>query len=122
MAKYRYQSETNLIKEYDIGRLDIDSVATRLLLYQFTIWRCEGRISTVSTANASNDYQDEEIDSLRDLDDFAAQISALDLVISTSNTTVIWLEPWVKKFGPCCPIYQIGAGCWTEKIHHGIQV
>ena len=33
-------------------------------------------------------YQDEEIDSLRDLDDFAAQISALDLVISTSNTTV----------------------------------
>ena len=33
-------------------------------------------------------YQDEEIDSLRNLDDFAAQTSALDLVISTSNTTV----------------------------------
>ena len=33
-------------------------------------------------------YQDEEIDSLRNLDDFAAQVSALDLVISTSNTTV----------------------------------
>ncbi len=33
-------------------------------------------------------YQDEEIDSLSSLDDFAAQISALDLVISTSNTTV----------------------------------
>lgn len=33
-------------------------------------------------------YQDVEIDSLGDLDDFAAQISALDLVISTSNTTV----------------------------------
>ena len=33
-------------------------------------------------------YQDEKIDSLRSLDDFAAQTSALDLVISTSNTTV----------------------------------
>ena len=33
-------------------------------------------------------YQDEEIDSLQNLDDFAAQVSALDLVISTSNTTV----------------------------------
>ena len=33
-------------------------------------------------------YQDLEIDPLVNLDDFAAQISALDLVISTSNTTV----------------------------------
>ena len=33
-------------------------------------------------------HQDDEIDSLNSLDDFAAQISALDLVISTSNTTV----------------------------------
>jgi tetratricopeptide (TPR) repeat protein len=33
-------------------------------------------------------YQDDTIDSLRNLDDFAAQTSALDLVISTSNTTV----------------------------------
>ena len=32
-------------------------------------------------------YQDEEIDPLTDLDGFAAQVSALDLVISTSNTT-----------------------------------
>jgi len=33
-------------------------------------------------------HQDKEIDSLSNLDHFAAQISALDLVISTSNTTV----------------------------------
>jgi len=33
-------------------------------------------------------YYDEEIDSLKNLDDFAAQVSALDLIISTSNTTV----------------------------------
>ena len=33
-------------------------------------------------------YQDEEIYPLQNLDDFAAQVSALDLVISTSNSTV----------------------------------
>ena len=33
-------------------------------------------------------YDDETIDSLRNLDDFAAQVSSLDLVVSTSNTTV----------------------------------
>ena len=32
-------------------------------------------------------HHDREIDSLRNLDDFGAQVSALDLVISTSNTT-----------------------------------
>ena len=33
-------------------------------------------------------YYDEDIDSLESLDDFAAQVTALDLIISTSNTTV----------------------------------
>ena len=33
-------------------------------------------------------YVEEEVVPLENLDDFAAQISALDLVISTSNTTV----------------------------------
>ena len=33
-------------------------------------------------------YQDKGINSLESLDDFSAQVSALDLVISTSNTTV----------------------------------
>ena len=33
-------------------------------------------------------YQDEEIDPLQNLDDFAAQVAALDLVISASNSTV----------------------------------
>ena len=32
-------------------------------------------------------YCDQEIDALQNLDDFAAQVSALDLVVSTSNTT-----------------------------------
>ena len=33
-------------------------------------------------------YCDDEINSLESLDDFAAQVSALDLIISTSNATV----------------------------------
>jgi tetratricopeptide (TPR) repeat protein len=33
-------------------------------------------------------YQDPEVDAMGDLDDFFAQVAALDLVISTSNTTV----------------------------------
>ena len=33
-------------------------------------------------------YQDKEIDSLENLDDFAAQVAAVDLVLSVSNTTV----------------------------------
>ena len=33
-------------------------------------------------------YYDEEINSLESLDDFAAQVAALDLIISTSNTAV----------------------------------
>jgi ADP-heptose:LPS heptosyltransferase len=33
-------------------------------------------------------YADAEIDALRDLDGFAAQVAALDLVVSVSNTAV----------------------------------
>jgi len=42
------------------------------------------------TSNKSNIsiYLDDEIDPLKNLDDFAAQVSTLDLVISTSNATV----------------------------------
>ena len=42
----------------------------------------------VSDKNNISIYQDEEINPLTDLDGFAAQVLALDLVISTSNTTV----------------------------------
>ena len=41
-----------------------------------------------TSAFGSPIYIDEEIDSLENLDDFAAQVSALDLIISTSNATV----------------------------------
>ena len=42
----------------------------------------------ISNKNDTSIYLDNDIDSLENLDDFAAQIAALDLVISTSNATV----------------------------------
>ena len=48
----------------------------------------KGEICEFSNQTGISIYQDEEIDSLQSLDDFAAQVAAIDLVISTSNTTV----------------------------------
>ena len=42
----------------------------------------------ISNKNDTSIYLDNDIDPLENLDDFAAQIAALDLVISTSNATV----------------------------------
>ena len=42
----------------------------------------------ISNQNDISLYLDNDIDSLENLDDFAAQVAALDLVISTSNATV----------------------------------
>ena len=48
----------------------------------------EGEINDFMAQTGISIYQDKDIDSLKDLDGFAAQVSALDLIISTSNTTV----------------------------------
>ena len=45
-------------------------------------------ISAFTAQTGISIYQDKDIGSLKDLDAFAAQVSALDLIISTSNTTV----------------------------------
>ena len=45
-------------------------------------------IEEYTSASGYPVYIDEEVDSLSNLDDFAAQISALDLIVSTSNATV----------------------------------
>lgn len=49
---------------------------------------CAAEIEAVSTALGVDIYQDPSIDSMVDLDAFFAQVAAMDLVISTSNTTV----------------------------------
>ena len=48
----------------------------------------EQEISKYCSSTGTLIYTDQEINPLKNLDDFAAQISALDLVISISNTTV----------------------------------
>ena len=48
----------------------------------------ESELTRFESDTNLNIYQDHEINPLVNLDDFAAQISALDLVISTSSTTV----------------------------------
>ena len=45
-------------------------------------------IEEYTSGNKTSIYIDKEINSLMSLDDFTAQVSALDLIISTSNTTV----------------------------------
>ena len=48
----------------------------------------KNEIDTFANQTGLSIYRDEDIDSLKSLDDFAAQVSALDLIISTSNTAV----------------------------------
>ena len=48
----------------------------------------EEEINAFTAQTGISIYQDKDIDSLKDLDGFAAQVSALDLIISTSNTAV----------------------------------
>ncbi len=49
---------------------------------------CTADLAMVGRRFGRSIYADETVDQLRDLDRFAAQIAALDLVISTSNTAV----------------------------------
>lgn len=49
---------------------------------------CAAEIAQVSSMTGRNIIQDTSIDSSGDLDAFAAQVAAMDLVISVSNTTV----------------------------------
>ena len=48
----------------------------------------EEEINAFTAQTGISIYQDRDINSLKDLDGFAAQVSALDLIISTSNTAV----------------------------------
>ena len=48
----------------------------------------DAEIKQYTSGSNTSIYIDKEINSLMSLDDFTAQVSALDLIISTSNTTV----------------------------------
>ncbi|MBY0510765.1 MAG: tetratricopeptide repeat protein [Rhodospirillaceae bacterium] len=49
---------------------------------------CAAELAAVRSNVGVEIFQDSEIDSLKNMDDFFAQVAAMDLVISTSNTTV----------------------------------
>ncbi len=49
---------------------------------------CAGDLAAVRERLQVDVYDDEAVDSLKSLDDFAAQVAAVDLVISIDNTTV----------------------------------
>ena len=48
----------------------------------------EGELDEFSNQTGILIYRDPQVDSLQNLDDFAAQIASLDLIVSTSNTAV----------------------------------
>jgi hypothetical protein len=49
---------------------------------------CQEELREVSTSLGTDVIHDPDVDPLKDMDLFAAQVGAMDLVISTSNTTV----------------------------------
>jgi len=49
---------------------------------------CTDELENLARVSGVTLYTDDEVDSLKDLDTFAAQVAAMDLIISTSNTTV----------------------------------
>ena len=49
---------------------------------------CAAELTSVKRTIGIDVYTDDEIDSLKSMDEFFAQVAAMDLVISTSNTTI----------------------------------
>ncbi len=49
---------------------------------------CSEELAAVKRETGIEIFQDPEVDALRNMDDFCAQVAAMDLVISTSNTAV----------------------------------
>ena len=65
---------------------------------------CAKDLLTVKHALGVDVFQDSEIDPLENLDDFFAQVAAVDVVVSTSNTTVhvagsLGVETWLLLSG-----------------------
>jgi Tfp pilus assembly protein PilF len=68
---------------------------------------CASELEAVRSETGVTIYADPGIDSMRDLDAFAAQVRAMDLVISTSNTTVHFAG---AQNVPCWTLLPSGPG------------
>jgi hypothetical protein len=68
---------------------------------------CARDIEAARVATGVTVYADPEIDAMKDLDAFAAQVNAMDLVVSTSNTTVHFAG---AQNVPCWTLLPSGPG------------
>ena len=65
---------------------------------------CREELAAVKRDTGIEILQDSEIDPLRDMDDFFSQVAAMDLIISTSNTTIhaagsLNVPTWLLLYG-----------------------
>lgn len=86
-----WKSDNAVLREEKSTRLDMwDSVLTskncRFVSLQYG--ECSNEIADISHRLGITVIHDKSIDPLTNMDDFAAQVDAMDLVISTTNTTV----------------------------------
>ena len=102
-ARYRARAPDHLVvgiswrsNNEDIGVLKNTSLAQwqrllrtpRVTFVNLQYGDCAAELAAAEKATGVSVVQDREIDSLRDMDGYFAQVAAMDLVISTSNTAV----------------------------------
>jgi len=73
---------------------------------------CEEELAAVEAVSGIRILHDKEIDPLKDLDSFASQVSAMDLVITTSNTTAHMAGALNVPVWTLVPRLGTGALCW----------
>ena len=67
---------------------------------------CDEDINGIRTALSIDIHQDPDIDPLKDMDTFAAQVCAVDLVISIDNSTVVLAAALGKPVWTLLPLYS----------------
>jgi len=65
---------------------------------------------------------DRSVDPFKDLDLFAAQSAAMDMVMPSTIPRRIWLVLSAFRLAFCCPSPPIGAGFWRATIAPGIPL
>jgi len=73
---------------------------------------CEEELAAVEAVSGIRILHDNEIDPLEELDSFASQVSAMDLVITTSNTTAHMAGALNIPVWTLVPRLGTGALCW----------
>lgn len=80
--------EIGAIKSADLSLWDDVLTVPGITFVNLQYGECGDELAAVKRRLGVDVFHDSEIDSLKNMDDFFAQVAAMDLVISTSNTTV----------------------------------